>query len=152
MQKGATGAKGVTGATGGGNSSSYAYAYYDDVQIGIKPGSEIPLMVLNSNQSGNYSLYGGGLIVPDSGVFLITFRVLTPDSASVEVSLNGSTIPQSNFGNNITGGVISGSLIANLTAGDLVTLTNGGTTIFSTIKSTHATENIVVSLILTKIN
>lgn len=128
---GATGATGATGTQGIPGVTDYVYAYSQTAQAAVAALGTINLAILEPEQSGGFTLSGGGIAVPSSGAYLLYYSILSSTTrASVGVTINGgSVITNSVYSNNaVANARIPGQIIASLTAGDIVRLVNAQTT------------------------
>lgn len=124
---GPTGATGATGAQGIPGVTDYVYAYAQTAQAAVAALGTINLTILEPQQSGGFTLSGGGVQVPTSGVYLLYYSILSSTTtASVGVTINGgSVITNSVYSNNaLANARIPGQIITALSAGDIVRLVN----------------------------
>jgi hypothetical protein len=78
-----------------------------------------------SLQSGGFALSGGGITVPATGNYMVTFRILTNSTGfTVGLYVNGVYKPDTAFGQGATMGQTTTQVIIPLDAGDLVTIRN----------------------------
>lgn len=104
------------------NSTTYAFYFSDQTQLGIGPNNIIQLTNLGVNNNRHFDLaFNGGFVVPFSGNYLVSYRVLVNSQASVALYKNGRLIPESAFANTSTSPII-GSLIVALKKHDIVTI------------------------------
>jgi hypothetical protein len=104
---------------------------------------------------GGFSTAGLGARIPATGVYLIQFQV-SASNGFISVLLNGTSsgnIATSAYGNNGGNLVITGSAIASLVGGEIITLRNNSTTVpFTTLQSVNATyATIPVGLIIMRL-
>jgi hypothetical protein len=139
---GATGPSGIGGVTGptgptgpAGAVLGFAFLINQATQGGpIASGAVVNLTTIG-DQSGGFSISGGGVVVPASGTYLIYYQIIA-DSGSASAVLSGSTsgaFPSTAFGNDLGNTLFGGSVIIDLVGGETLTIRNNGTGTFSTI-------------------
>lgn len=138
------------------------YFFGDYKQRGITSGNIINLNVLDTTQSGGYTLSNGGVIIPVSGVYLFQYRVNTTatngDNVVALFTASTGIIPNSVYGETtIAATQIVGYGLAFINAGETVTLRNattavGGVNLSTTQPTPSLSQALPVSLIIQKIS
>jgi hypothetical protein len=102
--------------------------YTDEVTVNIIP-AVVPIFLRTIGaQSGGYTLLNGGVTVPNTGVYLIFYKVLPNSTVSVVISSSiVGVIPDSAFGNASDNTVVQGALIVSLVAGENLSLVSNDT-------------------------
>lgn len=136
---GATGPTGATGAAGGdGTSLDFAQFVTKTAQANIAAaaaggvGGVVNLALIGPDAYGDFGLSGGGVEVPSTGDYQITYSVNPSGAALLTLAANGTLIPNTAFGDSISFGVIFGNVIVSLDAGDVVTIRNNTTSTIAT--------------------
>ena len=129
---GLVGPAGATGATGD-QGAVFGYAYLENTapQTNIQDGDVITLNPVTL--SAGYTAASSGVTVPTTGLYLVAYTVNTNGQGGVIVYNNGTPIPSSAFGNQISGDVIIGNSILQFNAGDLIQLRSNSVNTFSTV-------------------
>lgn len=156
---GATGPIGPTGATGATGPAAvldYAYFFTVTAQAAIPGGGTVDMTVIDPDQSGGFSLVGGGAQVPTAGVYLITYQgAVSATSVGLGISINGGlALPGSVTGSFAANSFVDGTILERLSAGDIVTVVNAMTaTAVTTVVSagTYQSAPIVASLNLLRV-
>ena len=137
-----------------GNSVPYAYAYATAPQIGIGPHDTVALTSLGVHGRDFDLTSDGGIVVKKKGDYLIQFQVLASSQASLALYKNGRLINESAFSNIATTAPISGVMIINLSARDVITLRSiENYKTFNTIApTTITTPTIPVSFVIQRVD
>ena len=133
---GATGAQGNTGATGATGSTGATGIVYDVTLISssvftINNTGNVTIS-LNSSSSGSWVLSSGGVIVPTSGMYIISYSFMVSMPTNTEISgglfqnntiISNTIFTKSNFATVSSPDIytIQGTLTVNLTSGQILT-------------------------------
>ncbi|EFB42682.1 collagen-like protein [Parachlamydia acanthamoebae] len=124
---GPAGPQGATGATGPQGQSAvtpnYAFYYNPNSQLSIYAGETINLTILDPENAGGFTApINGGVSIPQSGAYAISYSVFTNvKNAVIALAVNGKALPKTS----VSGPLNQNTLILRLNAGDILTLTNG---------------------------
>ena len=105
-----------------GNPMSYANFYSHQLQMGIGPNQIVQLTDMGANNDRRYRMSAnGGFIVPFSGNYLISYRVVVNSQISLALYENEDILSESAFTN--TGiAPIEGNVIVSLTKNDVISI------------------------------
>lgn len=119
----------------------YAFYFSNQIQLGILPNDIIKFDCLGSKNYKKFDLSDcGGAIIPISGRYLITYRLLVNTSISVALYANENLIPETGF-SNMSASPIYASTIVYLNANDKLTIRSLETSkIFNTITSVSSSS------------
>lgn len=152
---GPTGPAGPAGPPGSAFTPEYAYAYSNTPQLTIGTLQTINLQFLDTEQSGGFSLSGGGILVPSPGVYQINFEIFPSAAAAMGLGINGGPILSSTvFANLSVNEPLWGHAILRLSAGDILRIQNAETSgTYNTVVPTGSVASpISASLTLIKIS
>ena len=125
---GATGPIGLTGATGPGGSSAYGYVYNQSAQF-IPVGSDIGFDSNGVITAGVTHALGNTVVsVTTAGNYLVTFSVSPVQAAQFSLVVNGNQIAGTVYGTVAGNQQENGKVILTLSAGDILTMRNTGST------------------------
>jgi|GEM_PF-3265875 len=138
------------------NSQSIDYAYYytDQTQLGIGPNHIVELTNLGMNNNRRFELSSnGGFTVPNSGNYLISYRVLSSSQASLALFKNGVIMPSTAFSNTSSSPIFGSAIIA-IKRRDVITIQSIETAkVFNTVVSVSTvTPPLAVSLTVQSLN
>ena len=134
---GGTGSTGATGATGRSQLAGYAWYYATGAQNAIGSNATINLTTLDPISTTDYDLKSGGVKIGNTGIYLISYRVLLSTNSTVGLYDNGIYIPNSAYSNGINGAINFAQVIVSLNADDIITIRN--------LNTSGAAVNTVVS-------
>ncbi|MCL5874973.1 MAG: collagen-like protein [Candidatus Dependentiae bacterium] len=138
--RGPQGLQGPQGPPGPALSREYAYIYSTQNTI-IAPGASIPYDQNGPITSGiTHSTVSNTdqLIINVTGDYRIQYNVCSGNPMFFAVSVNGVVQTSSQYGSNTGGTILAGSVVLNLSSGDIVRITNysiGTTTTLSNTSS-----------------
>jgi hypothetical protein len=123
---GSNGATGPTGATGATASGEYAYIYNTSPQF-VTLGNAVSFDS-NGSMTSNITHNPGStfIFVNVSGTYLIQFWVSPLQTAQFAIYRNAVVLPGGRYGTNTANTTFSGSVIVNISAGDVIQLNNTG--------------------------
>jgi hypothetical protein len=126
---GATGPTGPQGVQGVGLGWGFFYTPFAAPGTPVPPGGTVNLTVPDPNSTAGFNLVGGGVQVPNNGIYLIYYQLAVPNAGvASSIALVGSStngiIDGSAFANALDTEVIPGSIIIPLRAGEIVTIIN----------------------------
>lgn len=102
---------------------NWAFFYADKAQVGVSPDGIIVFTDLDNKEDTRFDLSNsGGIIVPSTGNYLVNYRVLASNPASVALFRNGNLVKTSAFGSIAATTPISGSTILSLKSKDVLTI------------------------------
>lgn len=149
---GPTGATGPQGPIADGPIPVYAYAYNTTSQT-VAIGEDVDFAT-NGLIGGITHVAGtSAFIVNESGIYEILFSTTTTGPNQFSLTLNGSAIVGSTFGNAQTTPVTAGMIVTNINAGDVITLRNFTSAEVVTLDTATGgtAENTNASIIIKKI-
>ncbi len=151
---GATGATGPTGTSGGAVISGYGLFQNKSIQTDIASGDLINL-TYTGPQLGGFVLSGGAIVIPATGVYEITYRVLADALAATILNASDSgLLVDSAFQNAAPFTPSGGSVIVSLQEGELLGIFSnnptGGNT-FNTVQTPGFSPNVPVDLTIIRL-